>query len=207
MVFFNISLINSQTVRLETGISVTRLEWKLQYFEPAYNKEIIGHAVNLCYFPINYKYFNIGIALGTTRKGGKSKWIMFDDRANYLGTFYRSDHIDYMSIGLKVCLKYPIFNILIPEISIKPRLDYAYSKNKVFDNLKEMKKYNYGINIGTGILFQTKRIGYGFGYEYNFNMIKIAKWSSSPGRNSGSIDDKTYSINFLISYNLHDNKN
>lgn len=194
-----------QVARLQLGPAVSNLEWSVD------NIRRIGHEDNLTGKSIfigldymNRNHFNLSTNIGYLQKGDRSEIAYTNDEGEVLKFPMLEAIFDYFSVNTLAEIKLPIHQQFIPYVSIGPRIEYLSSYSKDFSFIEEMNelpKISYGVNVGGGIKLDFQRLQVGIRTDYYLNVRKMADWISNSD-DSGWIEDKTYLVNLTVGYKL-----
>jgi len=200
------TLIFGQTLKIQTGTTLSKLDWKIGNLDLApYNETLIGYSVFAGMDYIENKYFNLSSNLGVLRKGGRGTITFTTEIGEPIDDKTEKAKLDYFTVNTTLDIKYPIKDKIFPYISFGPRFDYLTSYSKEFDGLKEigaLKKYNFGLILGGGIKYELSKIQIGLRADYYLNFDKVADWPAQPGNLGGEVNDKTMTLNLIIGYKL-----
>lgn len=200
------SLASGQTVKIQTGTTVSKLDWEIgnMNFSP-YNETLIGYSVFAGIEYLENKFFNLSSNLGVVRKGGKEKVTYVTETGELIDKKTEKATLDYITVNSTFDIQYPIKDKVLPFMSVGPRFDYLISYSNVFDSLKEidaLKKYNIGLILGGGIKYDLSKVQIGLRADYYLDFYKVADWPAQTGNLGGKVNDKTVTLNFMIGYKL-----
>ncbi len=195
-----------QTVKIQTGTTWSKLDWKIGNLDLApYNETLIGYSVFAGIDYLENKCFNLSSNLGFIRKGGKGTLTFTTETGEPIDEKTEKVKLDYITINTILDIKYPIKDKILPFISVGPRFDYLASYSKEFNGLNEidaLKKYNIGLILGGGIKYDLSKVQIGLRADYYLNFDKVADWPAQTGNLGGKVNDKTLTLNLTIGYKL-----
>ncbi len=143
-----------QLLKIQSGISISNLDWKLGSYDWKYdNEKLIGYSFSVGLDYLDKKYYNLSSNITLLKKGGK-----VTATAENVSDRILQVNMDYLSLNTTFELKYPIRNKITPFISYGPRLDMLL--NEMY--LTNYNKYNYGLLLGGGLKYDINRIQIGF---------------------------------------------
>lgn len=195
-----------QILKIQTGISLSSLNWKLANIDRGYNQKMIGYSAFAGLDYCNKKYYNLSANAGFIRKGGKLEITITDDFGNPIKVLKNIASLDYISLNTTIDFKYPIKDKLFPFIGFGPRFDYMIFYSHEFDgfeNVDGRKKYSLGMILGGGFKYDLPIIQVGLRADFNLNFTKIADWPATTTNLGGSVIDHTMMINLSIGYKLN----
>lgn len=195
----------SQVINVQTGTSLSTLNWKLEDGTIIFNNRMIGYSAFLGADYMDNRNVNLSSNIGWIRKGGRDKILYTNEYGVGAGTVDQDATLDYISANTTVDLKYPIQDKIIPFISVGPRIDFLVAHNSYFDVIKdanELKSVSFGLLLGVGVKYDLSDFQFGLRADYCMNFTKIADWSSETNRIAGQINDKTLLINLTFGYKL-----
>ncbi len=200
-------LINGQTIKLQGGTSISKLNWELKGInvDPFYHETLIDYSIFVGLDFFEEQYFNLSSSIGMIRKGGKSEFPLFDENLELIGQIMQKPFLDYLSINTTIDLKYELIKAISPFLSFGPRLDYLINSSNHFDSLKdinELKKYTFGLIIGVGLRYDLSKFHLGLRSDYYYDFTKIADWTFDNTGIGGEVTANTYTINLTLGYRL-----
>jgi len=197
-----------QTVRLQVGTSISRLDWKLTGIntDPLYPEKLIGYSVFAGVDYMERRYFNLSSNFGFLRKGGKTEVILVDEFGKPTGeTKIDKARLDYMSLNTLIEIKYPVKDIVSPFIGIGPRADILIKYSYQFEGLSdsdELQKIAFGLIMGAGVKYDRSKMQYGLRADYYLDFTKIAEWSSDETGLSGEIMASVFTVTLSFGLKL-----
>ena len=195
-----------QTIKIQTGVSVSNLDWKDIYDDWSYNdNNLIGLPIFIGVDYLEKKYFSLSSNIGLLRKGGSiTKFVPDELRNLHEGGLYEDPvsaypfhdlttvaNIDYLSFNTTCDFNYPLKNNVTPFIGLGPRIDL------LLDNVDIYNKCSYGLLFGGGLKYNMKKIQVGLRFDYYLNLNDIYKTELN-----GTLSDKTFTTNLIIGYRL-----
>lgn len=202
------SLTFGQTIKLQTGVSLSQLDWKYTgvSIDPVYNETFIGYSVLAGIDYMETKYFNLSSNLGVVREGGKGEIQLVDQSGEITGqTITKKPTLDYLLLNTTIEIKYPIKERISPFISVGPQFEYLLSNSEEFDGLKktnELHSTSIGLLLGGGVTYDLQRIQLGLSADYHLNFTKVADWTNEQTGIGGEIALKTFTTHLTIGYKL-----
>ncbi len=200
------SLASGQTVKIQTGTTISKLDWEIGNMNLApYKETLIGYSVFAGIEYLENKFFNLSSNLGVVRKGGKEKVTYVTETGELIDKKTEKATLDYITVNSTFDIQYPIKDKVLPFMSVGPRFDYLISYSNVFESLKEidaLKKYNIGLILGGGIKYDLSKVQIGLRADYYLDFYKVADWPAQTGNLGGKVNDKTVTLNFTIGYKL-----
>ncbi|HAY70551.1 MAG TPA: hypothetical protein DCX89_01545 [Saprospirales bacterium] len=176
---------NAQTIQFQAGTSFSSLKHLDSYQNTILSSEIlVAHAFMAGLEYINSHHFNVSSNVGIIRKGGLYKLNMINEWGEPSGFRYDRCTLDVMTFNTLLEYKYPVKDILVPFISIGPRVDYLLVYDSFFDIFNEvttLSSFNAGVSLGAGIKYQFPGYIIGIRSDYFYNMGTIASWISDFG--------------------------
>jgi len=177
--FLTIEISAGQIVRLQTGLSRSRLSYSQSPESvKGFNEPFIGYNVFLGIDYLNRKYFNLSGNLGYLTKKGEQSYIAVRPNGGSDIVTNNSD-LGYLSVNTTFDLKYPVRDVIIPFTSIGPRLDYL-----VLDLSESrwtmIRRAVYGLTFGGGMKFQFTKIQIGWRFDHYLNFIKNSELIALP---------------------------
>lgn len=169
-----------QTVKIQTGTTLSKLDWQINHLDFApYSEAIIGYSVMAGIDYLESKYFNLSSNLGFIRKGGKGTITFTTETGEPIDERTGRAKLDYFTVNTTFDFKYPVKDKIIPFVSFGPRFDYLAGFSKEFDGLNELdalKDYNIGLILGGGVKYDLSKIQIGLRADYYLNFVKVADW-------------------------------
>jgi len=196
----------SQTLKIQTGTSLSKLDWQINTIGFEYlNETLVGFSIFGGIEYLNKDYFNLSTNIGYLVKGGKDEYDFVNLTSEILMRKEKKVKLNYITLNTLLDFKYPINDKIIPFVSIGPRIDYLLSYSDVLDKLdeiNELDKLSFGLSVGAGVRYQLSKVRFGIRTDYYVNFNEIAEWPSQSGNLGGKISDKTLLINLSIGYVL-----
>ena len=110
-----------------------------------------------------------------------------------------------MSFNTTIDLKYPIRDLLIPFVSVGPRLDYLIS-DKSESRWDILKPAVYGTTLGGGLKYNISKMQIGLRFDHYLNFNKNSELSAMAGYTgfigAVQITEKTSFVSLTIAYKL-----
>jgi len=197
-----------QTIKLQTGISLSQLDWKYTGIsvDPIYKETFIGYSVLAGIDYLESKYFNLSGNLGVLRKGGKGEIQLVNQSGEITGqTITNTPTLDYLLLNTTIEIKYPIKERISPFISVGPQFEYLLNNSEQFDGLKktnELHSTSIGLLLGGGVTYDLQKIQLGLRADYLVNFTKVADWTNEQTGIGGEIALKTFTTHLIIGYKL-----
>jgi hypothetical protein len=205
--FFLIPFSFGQTLKIQTGISISKLFFDNSLTkESDFNNKVNSFTGLIGVEYLNFKYFNLSSNIGYNKKGGKEVFEVIDPEGNSLGNKEVIIRLDYLTLNTTINFKLPIKNKLFPFIEIGPRIDYLFSYSddvnfiKGFEDNDKLNKVIYGAIVGGGLKYSLHRFQIGLVAEYYLNFNKMADYSALDI--NIELYDRTYTLNLLLGYKL-----
>ncbi|HET6559679.1 MAG TPA: hypothetical protein VFG54_20305 [Prolixibacteraceae bacterium] len=192
-------------IKIQSGPSISNLEWSIDNFVPRGNNEyLLGKSAFIGVDYLNRRYFNLSTNVGYLQKGDRSEVAYTVSEGNTMELPMMEAKFEYLSANTMAEIKYPLMRILVPYISVGPRFDFMISYPEELSFIKEIEEitpYSYGFNLGGGVKLDFRSLQLGVRSDYYLNLAKIANWVSASNSDSW-IEDKTLLINFTLGYKL-----
>ena len=180
-----------QLVKIQSGISISNLDWKLGSYDWKYdNEKLIGYSFSVGLDYLDKKYYNLSSNITMLKKGGK-----VTATAENVSDRILQVNMDYLSFNTIFELTYPLRDKISPFISYGPRLDMLL--NELYST--NYYKYSYGLLFGGGFKYDINMIQIGFRVDYYLNFNEINKPITHV---FGVIHDKTLTCNMTVGYRL-----
>ncbi|MFP4557749.1 MAG: outer membrane beta-barrel protein, partial [Bacteroidales bacterium] len=201
-------LTNGQTMKIQGGTSISKLDWQLKGMSiaPSYNETLIGYSIFAGLDYLDKQHYNLSTIIGMIRRGGKDELVLTDQYGELTGQkITERPTLDYLSINTMIDLKYTIKETASPFISFGPRFDYLVSSSKHFDGLDdidELKSTSIGLMVGGGLKYDISNLQFGLRADYYLDFTRVADWTIENTGNGGEVTVNTFSINLIIGYRL-----
>lgn len=194
-----------QVLHVQFGPTISNLEWSVENIRRiGPDEHLTGRSAFIGLDYLNSRYFNLSTNIGYLQKGDRSEIAYLQEGGETLEFPMMKALFEYFSANTLAEVKLPIRHRFIPYISFGPRMDYLYSYSKDFSFIEEMNelpRYSYGMNVGGGIKLNFRRLQIGARSDYYLNVRKMADWLSN-SNDPGWIDDQTYLVNLTVGYKL-----
>lgn len=200
----------SQTINIQSGVSISKLDWVDINGEKQFNQTTIRNSSFIGIDYLDRKYFSVSSNLGSVTKGGE------EDRIHWV--YYGEDSIvahdsstikatlKYVSINSTFNFKYPIKDKIIPFLNVGPRIDYLFANNFVSvtgsGEIEELHKYNFGLILGGGVKYDFSKVQIGVRADKYINFNSIGKFSHRFINTTTTANDKTFTINLSVGLKL-----
>jgi hypothetical protein len=175
-----VSAAYSQTLRLNLGISVSKLDW--QYYdgggsETYYEDPHYGYSLSAGMEYLEHKYFSVSSDMLLYNSGGK--YSSEDKRITFSLMGPEKISFSYLAFGSAFNFN-PINNKFKVQLSIGPRIEYMIygSKKAPFDWIDKsngLNKFNYGVTAGAGLYYELKKYTVGVNAQYLYRVKKLAE--------------------------------
>jgi hypothetical protein len=203
---FIITLSYGQVIKIQGGISMTRLKWIYKSLQMDMYPDVFpGYTAFVGLDFGEKKFYNFSANTGLIRKGGEKEVWLVNDFGDKLGKTKVKATLDYLTVNTTINLKFPLKSRFKPFLSIGPRFDYlvkySYQFNKGMDS-NLMKSYSYGLIVGIGLKYEYKKFMFGVQDDYYLNFNKIADWPVQANNVGGRITNYTFTSNLSIGYKL-----
>jgi hypothetical protein len=206
--FLTIGFSTGQIVKLQIGRnwSILRDGKSSPSFDPlkGFDEPFPGYSVFIGIDYLNLKFFNLSSNLGYILKKGEQSYISLRPNGGS-DLVTNKTNLGYLSINTTIDMKYPIRNLLIPFISLGPRLDYLIS-NKSESRWDILKSSVFGITMGGGLKYNISKMQIGLRFDHYFNFNKNSELRAMPGYtgfiSAVPITEKTSLLSISIAYKL-----
>ena len=200
---------NSQTIKLQVGTSISRLDWQTSGFStsPLYDEIMIGPSLLIGVDYLERKYFNISSNIGFIKKGGKEEFETRDQSGITGETVIQSVWLDYITLNTTFDLKLPVNNRFTPFISIGPRIGYIINNSNDFEPLienNELSTLKAGLIAGGGLMFLISNFQLGIRADYYSDFGNVAEWNREVMQQkvNGKIRVESFTVNLTFGYKL-----
>jgi len=206
--FFSASLTYGQTLKIQAGTSISKLDWELDKInlKPPYKETLVGLSIFAGIDYLDRKYFNLSSNIGFLNRGGKGEIPITDSTGTLTDQFVISKPtLNYLSINTVISLKYPIKESLFPFFNIGPRVDILTSYSEHFDGIKDINELNmvsFGLVTGVGLKYYFSKFHLGLCCDYYLDFNKVAVWPIRNGISGGQINVNTITTVVTFGYNL-----
>lgn len=195
-----------QVLNLQTGASISKMDWQLNGLEyNFYNDYIFTPSLLVGLDYLNHKHYNLSSNIGFVQKGGEGFSLLQRINGELIGTNKEKIKFNYFSINTLIDFKLPINERITPFISIGPRFDYLMSYSEQLEGLKNtgnLKIASYGLLLGGGIKYNLSRIQLGIRADYYYNFTPVAEWEPFEHNTGGVVKNNTFTLNLIIGYSL-----
>jgi hypothetical protein len=206
--FLTIGFSTGQIVKLQIGRNWSILGdgKSTQSFDPlkGFDEPFPGYSVFIGIDYLNLKFFNLSSNLGYILKKGEQSYISLRPNGGS-DLVTNKTNLGYLSINTTIDMKYPIRNLLIPFISLGPRLDYLIS-NKSESRWDILKSSVFGITMGGGLKYNISKMQIGLRFDHYFNFNKNSELREMPSYtgfiSAVPITEKTSLLSISIAYKL-----
>jgi hypothetical protein len=200
-----ISAAYSQTLRLNLGSSVSKLDWLYydgQISEKYYENPRLGYSLSVGLEYIEHKYFSVSSDVLIYNCGGKNSSEVKTDPFRLLGPEKIS--ASYLAIGSSININ-PINNKFKVQLSIGPRIEYMVFGSKKapydwIDNSKGLNKFNYGVTAGLGLYYDIKKYIVGVNAQYLYRVKKLAEVQATYNSAGVEATEKVMVFGFSFCY-------
>jgi len=180
-IFVCVFNVNSQTLKLKSGPSITEMKWN--HSDDFYSKKQIGFHSSAGIEYLNKNLFSLSSCIGYSRIGGDgSIEITTIEEPEGAGTMDTKTKLDILLLNTTINFKYSI-NKISPYIGLGPKFEYliSYDENitflKTFENSENLNKMIYGILGIAGVNYELEKIRIGIEFNYNYNLNKLIDYS------------------------------
>jgi len=206
--FLTVGFSTGQIVKLQIGRNWSILEngKSTQFFDPlkGFDEPFPGYSVFIGIDYLNLKFFNLSSNLGYIIKKGEQSYISLRPNGGS-DLVTNKTNLGYLSINTTIDMKYPIRNLLIPFISLGPRLDYLIS-NKSESRWDILKSSVFGITMGGGLKYNISKMQIGLRFDHYLNFNKNSELRAMPSYtgflSAVPITEKTSLLSISIAYKL-----
>lgn len=175
-----ISAAYSQTLRLNLGPSVSKLDWLYydgQISEKYYENPRLGYLLSAGLEYLEHKYFSVSSDILMYSCGGKNSSEVKTDPFRNLGPEKIS--ASYLALGSAFNFN-PINNKFKVQLSVGPRIEYMIIGSKkapydIIDYSHGLNKFNYGITGGLGLYYDLNKYIVGVNAQYLYKVKKLAE--------------------------------
>lgn len=184
-----ISAAYSQTLRLNVGTSVSKLDW--QYYdgggsETYYEDPHYGYSLSAGMEYLEHKYFSVSSDLLLYNSGGK--YSAEDKKITFSLMGPEQISVSYLALGSAFNFN-PINNKFKVQLSIGPRIEYMINGSQKapfdwIDKAEGLNKFNYGVTAGAGLYYGLEKYIFGVNAQYLYRVKKLAEVQAtydSPG--------------------------
>ena len=200
----------SQTINVQSGIAISKLDWVDINGAKRFDQAIIGNSSFVGIDYLDRKYFSLSTNIGSVTKGGEEDrihWVNYgeDSMVAHDSSTIKAT-LKYVSINSTFNFKYPIKDKIIPFLNVGPRIDYLFANNFVSVNgsgeIEELHKYNFGLILGGGVKYVFSKVQIGVRADKYINFNNIGKFSHQFIDNTTTANDKTFTINLSVGLKL-----
>jgi hypothetical protein len=197
-----------QIVKLQLGRNWSVLEdgKSTQYFDPleGFDEPFPGYSLFIGIDYLNLKVFNLSSNLGYITKKGEQSYISLRPNGGS-DLITNRTNLGYLSFNTTIDLKYPVRDLLIPFVSVGPRLDYLIS-DKSESRWDILKPAVYGMTLGGGLKYNISKIQIGLRFDHYLNFNKNSELSAMASYTgfigAVQITEKTSLVSLTIAYKL-----
>jgi hypothetical protein len=199
-IIFYSGLTFSQTLKVYTGPSFSRVEWRVGDFASNLLPHTqFGYSFFLGVDYLEKKRFFLSSNVGMVRKGGRHRVMLTDFNGQPTGEFgVISASLDYGSLQTLASMKVPITPEISPFLGLGPRVDYLLVHSEHFDAINGVggvNKMAYGLIAGGGAQYQKGKLQLGVRLDYYLEFNTIANWPVTDNNVGGSIRSHTLAFN------------